>query len=164
MVPKRPGQRYRVDSESLARSRWVRVGRDHYALSPVRATFTPIAADGRPDAELPIVHLKVALDEANAPQVYDMQITAAGAPLAPTSIRVPLRAMARAGIAVQSYRSDDDRAYLVALSGDTFVIGESSTVEHLAPERLEDIEREFRAAARHAPKRRISDEDHEELA
>jgi len=163
-MPKAPAQTYIVDAKPDKESRWTRVGRDHYAQSIVEATFTPVGPRRQPDMNLPSVSMLVALDEVKTPQVLDIKINAGDQPLTPESIRIPLRAMARAAIACQSYRLEGNAARLVAMPGDTFIIGKTLEVEHYEQQRLHELEREVRANAKRARKPRITDDELQRVA
>jgi hypothetical protein len=156
-MPKATGQLYRVDAKPAKGSRWVRIGKAHYARNIIEASFTPLSHDQKPDTNRPGVQMLVILDENRTPQIHELRISAAAEPLSATAIRVPLRSMARAAVSCLSYRLEGDKAYLVAMPGDTFTVGESLRVAHAAPERVPALEQEFRTKALRSEKPRLTE-------
>jgi hypothetical protein len=151
-MPKATSKRWRVAAQPAKGSQWRRLGRAHYTQSTIEAAFIPVTDTGGDDETRPRALMRVELDDRNFPQIRKLTLGGAAAPLTPTSIRLPLRAMARAAIACVSYRLvGENTAVAVASSDDVFTIEQENVVHELVPELLAELERDARMRARNNP-------------
>lgn len=154
-MPKQPSRRYRVDAHPAGGSKWVRLGRNHFAQSVVLAKFVPLGETGI-DESAPTVEMLVSIGESGSPRVDAVSVVAPDdAGLSPEAIRIPLRAMMRAAVASQAYRLEGDAAVYVSLPG-PFTIGARSTIpEQVNAERFKAMERDIKRA----PANQVTDDE-----